>query len=130
MLTPISASSISSASGKPLTAIAPTTLSSLRTGTPPPQPVNWGSPNWPRFRCEVWKEGFAEVKIYADTPTNPYKGRQYPGEVIVTAVRWYLRYPLAYEHVAELLAERGLAVDASSVCGIVNLRWRRRCTGL
>jgi transposase-like protein len=28
-------------------------------------------------------------------------------------VRWYLRYPLAYEHVAELLAERGLAVDAS-----------------
>ena len=49
------------------------------------------------------------------TPTNPFKGRQYPGEVIVTAVRWYLRYPLAYEHVAELLAERGLAVDAGCV---------------
>src|SRR4051794_24629881 len=31
------------------------------------------------------------------------------------AVRWYLRYPLAYEHVAELLAERGLAVDCSCV---------------
>ncbi len=31
------------------------------------------------------------------------------------AVRWYLRYPLAYEHVAEMLAERGLAVDASCV---------------
>ena len=29
------------------------------------------------------------------------------------AVRWYLRYPLAYEHVAEMLAERGLEVDAS-----------------
>ena len=39
--------------------------------------------------------------------TEPFKGRQYPGEVIVTAVRWYLRYPLAYEHVSELLAERG-----------------------
>ena len=47
--------------------------------------------------------------------TNPFKGRQYPGEVILTAVRWYLRYPLAYEQVAELLAERGLAVDASCV---------------
>jgi IS6 family transposase len=35
--------------------------------------------------------------------------------VIVQAVRWYLRYPLAYEHVAELLAERGLGVDASCV---------------
>ena len=40
--------------------------------------------------------------------TEPFKGRQYPGEVIVTAVHWYLRYPLAYEHVSELLAERGL----------------------
>jgi transposase, IS6 family len=49
------------------------------------------------------------------TPTNPFKGRQYPGEVIVTAVRWYLRYPLAYEHLSELLAERGLPVDASCI---------------
>jgi transposase, IS6 family len=46
---------------------------------------------------------------------NPFKGRQYPGEVILTAVRWYLRYPLAYEHVSELLMERGLEVDASCV---------------
>jgi IS6 family transposase len=48
-------------------------------------------------------------------PDNPFKDRQYPGEVILMAVRWYLRYPLAYEHVAELLAERGLAVDRSCV---------------
>jgi IS6 family transposase len=46
---------------------------------------------------------------------NPFKGRQYPGEVILTAVRWYLRYPLAYGHVSELLIERGLRVDASCV---------------
>ena len=26
------------------------------------------------------------------TPTNPFKGRQYPGEVILLAVRWYLNY--------------------------------------
>src|SRR3954470_5776407 len=31
------------------------------------------------------------------TPTNPFKGRQFPGEVIILCVRWYLRYPLAYE---------------------------------
>jgi transposase-like protein len=49
------------------------------------------------------------------TPGNPFKGRHYSGEVIVLAVRWYLRYPLAYEHVAEMLAERGLAVDASCI---------------
>jgi transposase-like protein len=45
------------------------------------------------------------------TPTNPFKGRQFPGEVIVLCVRWYLRCPVAYEHVAELLADRGLHVD-------------------
>ena len=49
------------------------------------------------------------------TPGNPFKGRHYSGEVILLAVRWYLRYPLAYEHVAEMLAERGLEVDASCV---------------
>ena len=49
------------------------------------------------------------------TPTNPFKGRQFPGEVIVLCVRWYLRYPLAYEHVAELLAERGIEVDPSCI---------------
>ena len=49
------------------------------------------------------------------TPTNPFKGRQYPGELILLCVRWYLRYPLAYEHVAEIIAERGIAVDASCI---------------
>jgi transposase-like protein len=49
------------------------------------------------------------------TATNPFKGRRYPGEVILQAVRWYLRYPLAYKHVSELLAERGLEVDASCI---------------
>jgi len=49
------------------------------------------------------------------TPTSPFQGRQDPGDVILMAVRWYLRYPLAYEHVVERLTERGLAVDASCV---------------
>src|SRR6185437_7092720 len=48
-------------------------------------------------------------------PVNPFKGRHYSGEIILLAVRWYLRYPLAYQHVAEMLAERGLAVDASCI---------------
>ena len=30
-------------------------------------------------------------------------------------MRWYLRYPLSYEHVAELVAERGVDVDASCI---------------
>jgi transposase, IS6 family len=46
---------------------------------------------------------------------NPFKGRQFPGEVIVLCVRWYLRYPLSYKHVTELVAERGVEVDASCI---------------
>ena len=48
-------------------------------------------------------------------PNNPFKGRQHPGELILLCVRWYLRYPLSYEHVAELMAERGVEVDASCI---------------
>jgi transposase-like protein len=35
--------------------------------------------------------------------------------VIVLRVRWYLRYPLSYQHVSELAAERGVEVDASCI---------------
>src|SRR5258708_34260102 len=34
---------------------------------------------------------------------------------MVWCVRLFLRYPLSYEHVAELLAERGVEVDASCI---------------
>jgi transposase, IS6 family len=46
---------------------------------------------------------------------NSFKGRQNPGEVIVLCVRRYLRYPLSYEHVSEMVAERGVEVDASCI---------------
>jgi hypothetical protein len=34
---------------------------------------------------------------------------------LIGRVRWYLRYPLSYEHVSELVAERGVEVDASCI---------------
>jgi transposase-like protein len=49
------------------------------------------------------------------TPDNPFKGRQHPGELIISCVRLYLRYPLSYEHVTELMGERGVEVDASCI---------------
>jgi len=45
-------------------------------------------------------------------------------------VRWYLRYPLSYEHVAELVAERGVEVDASCILALgagVCTRVEQRC---
>lgn len=46
---------------------------------------------------------------------TPFSGYRFPLDVIALAVRWYLRYRLSYADVAELLAERGIGVDASTV---------------
>src|SRR5205085_11078820 len=44
-----------------------------------------------------------------------FAGFRYPPDVILVAVRWYLRYALSYRDVEELLAERGVIVDHVSV---------------
>ena len=36
-------------------------------------------------------------------------------EVILPCVRWYVAYPLSYRHVEELMQERGVCVDRSTV---------------
>jgi IS6 family transposase len=42
-------------------------------------------------------------------------GYRFPREVIAVAVRWYLLYGLSYRDVEELLAERGVTVDHTTV---------------
>ena len=44
-----------------------------------------------------------------------FKHHRFPRNVILCAVRWYLRYPLSYQDVVDLLAKRGVAVDRSTV---------------
>jgi len=44
-------------------------------------------------------------------PTSAFAGFRFPLEVILIAVRWYLRYGLSYRDLEELLAERGIEVD-------------------
>ena len=44
-------------------------------------------------------------------PSSEFAGFRFPPEVIVVAVRWYLRFGLSYRDVEELLAERGIEVD-------------------
>ena len=44
-----------------------------------------------------------------------FRGRHFQDQVIVLCVRWYLRYCLTLRDVEELVAERGLAVDHSTI---------------
>jgi IS6 family transposase len=52
---------------------------------------------------------------------SAFAGFRFPPEVIVLAVRWYLRFGLSYRDVEELLAERGVDVDHVTIH-----RWVRR----
>jgi hypothetical protein len=44
-------------------------------------------------------------------PRSAFVGFRFPPEIIVLALRWYLRYGLSYRDVEELLGERGIEVD-------------------
>jgi transposase, IS6 family len=63
----------------------------------------------------------------ATVPRSAFSGFCFPPEVIVLAVRWYLRFGLSFRDVEELLAERGgVEVDHVTV-----YRWvqrSRRCS--
>jgi transposase, IS6 family len=45
-----------------------------------------------------------------------FKWRHFGGEISLCAVRWYLRYAVSYRDVEELLRERGVRVDHTTVC--------------
>jgi transposase, IS6 family len=51
----------------------------------------------------------------APVPRSAFAGFRFPPDVIVLAVRWYLRFGLSYRDVEELLAERGVEVDHVTV---------------
>src|SRR5215467_4094510 len=44
-----------------------------------------------------------------------FRGRHFQDEIIVLCVRWYLRYPLSYRNLEEMMAERGLTIDHSTI---------------
>jgi putative transposase len=44
-----------------------------------------------------------------------FKGAHFPKEVILMGVRWYVAYPLSTRHVEELMEERGVHVDHSTI---------------
>jgi transposase-like protein len=61
----------------------------------------------------------------APVPWSDFAGFRFPPDVIVLAVRWYLRFGLSYRDVEELLTERGIEVDHVTI-----YRWVQRFTPL
>jgi IS6 family transposase len=50
-----------------------------------------------------------------------FRGRQFEDEIIILCVRWYLRYSLSYRDLEEMMAQRGLSLDHSTIW-----RWVQR----
>jgi transposase, IS6 family len=50
-----------------------------------------------------------------ERPSSAFSGYRFPNDIIALAVRWSLRFRLSYVDLVELLAERGISVDPSTV---------------
>lgn len=46
---------------------------------------------------------------------TPFKWRHFEAEIILLCVRWHLRYALSYRDLEEIMAERGLSVDHTTI---------------
>src|SRR3982750_3785729 len=55
------------------------------------------------------------VKRMRESRPELFRGRHFRDEIIVLCVRWYLRYPLSYRNLEEMMAERGLTIDHSPI---------------
>ncbi len=51
--------------------------------------------------------------------SSPFKWRHFEPGIILLCVRWYLRYSLSYRDLEEIMRERGLAVDHSTISDCV-----------
>ena len=78
----------------------------------------------PGRRCCICCEGAAGRQTVAMRPRrsraalltrSAFAGFCFPSDVIVLAVRWYLRFGLSYRDVEELLADRGVEVDHTTI---------------
>src|SRR5215203_3711261 len=52
---------------------------------------------------------------------SPFKWRHFEPTIILLCVRWYCRYSLSYRDIEEMMRERGLSVDHTTV-----FRWVQR----
>ena len=52
---------------------------------------------------------------------SDFKGRHFGGEIVLWGVRWYCRYGISYRDLEQMMAERGVSVDHSTI-----YRWVQR----
>ena len=51
-------------------------------------------------------------------PVNSFKWKHFAGEIILQTIRWYLKYSSSYRNLEEMIAERRVEVDHTTI-----MRW-------
>lgn len=68
---------------------------------------------------------------------SDFKGRRFPTDVILVCVRWYCKYGISYRDLEEMMTERGIIVDHTTIFRWVQhyaplmekrIRWYQRYT--
>lgn len=65
--------------------------------------------------------GSKDEKRTGMTMQAPFKWRHFEAEILLLCIRWYLRYALSYRDLEEIMQERGLCVDHTTI-----YRWVQR----
>jgi IS6 family transposase len=55
------------------------------------------------------------LRVILKSIASPFKRRQYEPAIILLCVRWYCRYQLSYRDLEEMMRERGLCVDHTTI---------------
>ena len=75
--------------------------------------------------CDVRMDHLWQARLCTGSPImpsdNPFKWRQFEPALILQCVRWYLRYALSYRDLEDMMRERGLCVDHTTI-----YRWVQR----
>ncbi len=74
---------------------------------------NVGSVANKKLICYSW--GKAEKRGSLMTHQHPFKWRHFQADIILLCVRWYLRYSLSYRDLEEMMRERGLYIDHTTI---------------
>lgn len=63
---------------------------------------------------------------------NVFKGLHFQRNIILWVVRWYCKYGISYPELKEMMAERGVTVDYTTLYRGVQhyaLKWKNACAG-
>jgi transposase-like protein len=69
-----------------------------------------------KLRKQVIYDFPVEINIPPMNPQDPFKWRHFQSDLILLNVRWYWRYSLSYRDLEEMMQERGVNVDHSTIC--------------